>query len=128
MEPYKRVEAARAKGRATSQDYIDHLISDFTEFHGDRYFGDDEAIIAGIGKLKNMPVTVIAIEKGKTTKEKIRRNFGSAHPEGYRKALRLMKQAEKFNRPVICIADTAGAYCGIEAEERQMSFLRDVLL
>lgn len=118
MEAYKRVMAARAKGRATTQDYIDNLISDFMEFHGDRRYADDAAIIGGIGKLKNMPITVIGIEKGHTTKEKVKRNFGSAHPEGYRKALRLMKQAEKFNRPILCLIDTAGAYCGIEAEER----------
>ncbi|MEA4988211.1 MAG: acetyl-CoA carboxylase carboxyltransferase subunit alpha [Anaerovorax sp.] len=118
MEAYKRVMAARAKGRATTQDYIDNLISDFMEFHGDRRYADDAAIIGGIGKLKNMPITVIGIEKGHTTKEKVKRNFGSAHPEGYRKALRLMKQAEKFKRPVLCLIDTAGAYCGIEAEER----------
>lgn len=118
MDAYKRVAAARAKGRATSQDYIENLISDFTEFHGDRRFGDDAAVIAGIGKIKNMPVTVIGIEKGHTTKEKVKRNFGSAHPEGYRKALRLMKQAEKFQRPVLCLVDTSGAYCGIGAEER----------
>lgn len=118
MEAYKRVAAARAKGRPTSQDYIENLIIDFMEFHGDRRFSDDAAIIGGIGKIKNMPVTVIGIEKGHTTKEKVSRNFGSAHPEGYRKALRLMKQAEKFHRPVLCLVDTSGAYCGIGAEER----------
>lgn len=117
-EAYRRVAAARAKGRPTGQDYIDNLISDFLELHGDRRFGDDPAVITGIGKLKNMPVTVIAMEKGHTTREKVRRNFGSMHPEGYRKALRQMKQAEKFHRPVFCIVDTSGAYCGIEAEER----------
>jgi len=121
MEAYKRVMTARAKGRATAQDFIDNLISDFMEFHGDRRYADDSAIIGGIGKLKNMPITVIGIEKGHTTKEKVKRNFGAAHPEGYRKALRLMKQAEKFKRPVLCLVDTAGAYCGIEAEERGQS-------
>lgn len=115
---HKRVAASRAKGRPTGRDYIDNLISDFMEFHGDRTVGDDEAVITGIGKLKNMPVTVIAIEKGHSTKEKLKRNFGAMHPEGYRKALRQMKLAEKFGRPVLCIVDTAGAYCGIEAEER----------
>jgi len=115
---YKRVEAARAKGRPTGRDYIDNLISNFTEFHGDRRFGDDKAIIAGIGKLKNLPVTVIAMDKGHTTKEKVAKNFGSPHPEGYRKALRQMKLAEKFQRPVLCIVDTSGAYPGIGAEER----------
>ena len=117
-DAYERVKAARAKERPTGQDYIEHLISDFTELHGDRRYADDPAVITGIGKLKNMPVTVIAMEKGKTTKEKIKRNFGSMHPEGYRKALRHMKMAEKFKRPVFCIVDTSGAYCGIEAEER----------
>lgn len=118
QEAYKRVAMARAKGRPTGKDFIDNLIIDFTELHGDRRYGDDPAVITGIGKLKNMPVTVIAMEKGHTTKEKIRRNFGSMHPEGYRKALRQMKQAEKFGRPVLCIVDTSGAYCGIQAEER----------
>lgn len=118
MEAYKRVAASRAKGRPTGKDYIDNLIIDFTELHGDRRFGDDPAVITGIGKLKNMPVTVIAMEKGHTTKEKVKRNFGSMHPEGYRKALRQMKLAEKFGRPVFCIVDTSGAYCGVQAEER----------
>ena len=86
--------------------------------HGDRRFADDPAIVGGIATLGDLPVTVIAIEKGTNTKDKIKRNFGSANPEGYRKALRLMKQAEKFHRPVICFVDTAGAFCGIGAEER----------
>ena len=118
LKAYKRVEAARSKGRPTGRDYIDNLISNFTEFHGDRRFGEDKAIITGIGKLKNLPVTVIAMDKGHTTKEKIAKNFGSPHPEGYRKALRQMKLAEKFGRPVLCIVDTSGAYPGIGAEER----------
>jgi acetyl-CoA carboxylase carboxyl transferase subunit alpha len=88
------------------------------ESHGDRLFGDDRAIKAGIGRIDGIPVTVVGIEKGKDTKERIEHNFGSAMPEGYRKALRLMKQAEKFKRPVVCFVDTAGAYCGIDAEER----------
>ena len=88
------------------------------EFHGDRLFGEDRAIIAGIGRIEDLAVTVIGIEKGKNTEERIEHNFGSAMPEGYRKALRLMKQAEKFGRPVVCFVDTAGAYCGIDAEER----------
>lgn len=118
FKAYRRVEAARAKGRPTGRDYIDNLISDFVELHGDRRFGDDKSIIAGIGRLKNLPVTVIAMDKGRTTKEKVERNFGSPHPEGYRKALRQMKLAEKFQRPVLCIVDTSGAYPGIGAEER----------
>ena len=118
MEAYKRVQAARAKGRPTGQDYIRELIDDFVEMHGDRRYGDDAAIIAGIGRLEGRPVTVIAHEKGHDTTEKVARNFGSAHPEGYRKALRQMKLAEKFGRPVICFVDTSGAYCGLGAEER----------
>lgn len=118
VQPYARVLAARAKNRPTSQRFIAGLTEDFLEFHGDRRFGDDAAIIAGVARIHDMPVTVIGIEKGITLQESIRRNFGAAHPEGYRKALRLMKQAEKFHRPVLCIVDTSGAYCGIGAEER----------
>lgn len=118
MEPYEIVLAARAKDRPTSKEYIKHIFENFVEFHGDRRFGDDKAIITGIGLLDKIPVTVIAIEKGQNTKERLERNFGSAHPEGYRKALRQAKLAEKFKRPVICFVDTAGAYCGICAEER----------
>lgn len=118
MTAYEKVLAARAKGRPTSMSYIRHIFNDFIEMHGDRRFGDDKAIVSGIATLNNMPVTVIGIEKGKETKERIDRNFGSVHPEGYRKALRQMKLAEKFNRPVICFVDTSGAYCGIQAEER----------
>ncbi len=90
----------------------------FVELHGDRYFGDDAAVVGGIGWKDGRPVTVIAIERGTTTKERMRRNFGMAHPEGYRKARRLMRQAEKFGRPVLCLVDTSGAFCGIGAEER----------
>lgn len=114
----EHVQAARAMGRPTGGDYIRHLIGNFIELHGDRRFGDDHAIIGGVGWLGGMPVTVIAMEKGKDTKDRVARNFGSAHPEGYRKALRLMKQAEKFGRPVLCFVDTAGAFCGIGAEQR----------
>ena len=118
MEAYKRVAASRAKGRPSASDFIEHIFEGFVELHGDRRFADDKAIVAGVAMLNDMPVTVIAIDRGKDTKEKIKRNFGSAHPEGYRKALRQMKLAEKFNRPVICFIDTSGAYCGIGAEER----------
>ena len=118
MEAYKRVAAARAKGRPTGSDFIEHIFEGFVELHGDRRFADDKAIVAGVAMLNDMPVTVIAIDRGKDTKEKIKRTFGSAHPEGYRKALCQMKLAEKFNRPVICFIDTSGAYCGIGAEER----------
>ena len=109
---------SRKKDRPTGSDYIRSLITDFQELHGDRQFGDDPAIIGGIGRVAGLPVTVIAQEKGSDTKENIRRNFAMPKPEGYRKALRLMKQAEKFGRPVICFVDTPGAFCGIEAEER----------
>ena len=118
MRAIENVYAARDKNRPTGASYIQHIFTDFMELHGDRRFGDDRAVIGGIARLGGMPVTVIAIEKGIDTKERIARNFGSAHPEGYRKALRLMKQAEKFSRPVICFIDTSGAYCGIGAEER----------
>ncbi len=115
---YERVKLSRDKDRPTGLDYIKHIFKDFMEFHGDRRFGDDPAIVGGIARLGDTPVTVIAIEKGHTAKERAYRNFGSPNPEGYRKALRLMKQAEKFGRPIICLIDTAGAYCGIGAEER----------
>lgn len=116
--PYTRVKLARDNARPTGLDYIQHIFQGFVEFHGDRRFGDDPAIVGGIARLNGMPVTVIAIEKGHTAKERSFRNFGAPHPEGYRKALRLMKQAEKFGRPIICLVDTSGAYCGIGAEER----------
>ena len=118
MTAYERVCMARAKGRPTSMSYIKNIFSDFIEMHGDRRYADDKAIVSGVAMLNGQPVTVIGIEKGKETKERIDRNFGSVHPEGYRKALRQMKLAEKFNRPVICFVDTSGAYCGIDAEER----------
>ena len=118
MEAYDIVLAARGKDRLTASDYIKGFVDDFLEFHGDRRFGDDHAIIGGIGTMNGIPITVIGIEKGKDVKERIYHNFGSAHPEGYRKALRLMKQAEKFHRPILCLVDTAGAYCGVESEER----------
>lgn len=116
--PYKRVKLARDNQRPTGLDYIRHIFHGFIELHGDRRFGDDPAIVGGIAKLGGTPVTVIAIEKGHTAKERAHRNFGAPHPEGYRKALRLMKQADKFGRPIICFIDTSGAYCGIGAEER----------
>lgn len=118
MKAIDHVYAARHPKRRTALAYIEALFTDFTELHGDRRFGDDGAIVGGIALFEGKPVTVIGIEKGTDTKSRIARNFGSAHPEGYRKALRLMKQAEKFGRPVICFVDTAGAYCGIGAEER----------
>lgn len=116
--PYDRVKLARDSSRPTGLDYIKNIFKGFLEFHGDRCFADDQAIVGGIARLDGNPVTVIAIEKGHTAKERVARNFGAPHPEGYRKALRLMKQAEKFGRPIICFVDTSGAYCGIGAEER----------
>ena len=118
MNAIDRVKAARAAGRPTGLDFVENIFEDFFELHGDRRFADDKAVVAGIARLAGMPVTVIALEKGHSTKEKLERNFGSAHPEGYRKALRQMKLAEKFARPVVCFVDTAGAFCGVGAEER----------
>lgn len=118
MTAWQRVELSRRKDRPVGSDYIDALFTDFVEFHGDRYFADDKAIIGGVARFYGTPVTVIAQAKGRNTKENIERNFGMPQPEGYRKALRLMKQAEKFSRPVICLVDTPGAFCGLEAEER----------
>ena len=116
--PYDRVKLARSSERPTGLDYIQNIFRDFIELHGDRRYGDDPAVVGGIARLGGLPVTVVAIEKGHTAKERAARNFGAPHPEGYRKALRLMKQAEKFHRPVVCFVDTAGAYCGLGAEER----------
>ncbi len=121
MKPWDRVQLARHPQRPTTLEYIDKLFTDFIELHGDRSYADDEAIVGGIGKFGGIPVTVIGHQRGKDTKENIRRNFGMPHPEGYRKALRLMKQAEKFNRPVITFIDTKGAYPGKAAEERGQS-------
>ena len=118
LTAWQRVELSRRKDRPVGSDYIDALFTDFVEFHGDRYFADDKAIIGGVARFHGMPVTVIAQAKGRNTKENIERNFGMPEPDGYRKALRLMKQAEKFARPVICLVDTPGAFCGLEAEER----------
>lgn len=121
LSPWDRVQMARHPHRPTTLDYIDELFENFMEFHGDRLFGDDEAIVSGIAKYKGKAVTVIGHQRGKNTKENIRRNFGSPHPEGYRKALRHMKQAEKFKRPIVCFIDTKGAYPGKSAEERGQS-------
>lgn len=118
LSAWDTVLISRSEDRLISSDYIEELFDGFIELHGDRYFGDDGAIIGGIATWHGMPVTVIAQEKGKSTKENLKRNFGMPNPEGYRKALRLMKQAEKFGRPIICFVDTPGAFPGIEAEER----------
>lgn len=115
---WDRVTLARKLERPRGKFYIQYMVEDFIELHGDRSFRDDEAIIGGIGKIGGHTVTIIAQNKGNSAKENIKSNFGMPHPEGYRKALRLMKQAEKFNRPVVCLIDTPGAYCGIGAEER----------
>lgn len=116
--PWERVQLSRAQNRPVGSDYIRALFTDFVEFHGDRMFGDDHAVIGGVARFCGQPVTVLAQAKGSSTKENIERNFGMPKPEGYRKAQRLMKQAEKFGRPVICFVDTPGAFCGLEAEER----------
>lgn len=115
---WNKVLTARNPKRPTAKNLINFLIDDFIELHGDRLFGDDVSMLCGIGFLNDMPITIIAQEKGETTPEKIKYNFGMPHPEGYRKALRLMKQAEKFKRPILFIIDTPGAYPGIGAEER----------
>jgi acetyl-CoA carboxylase carboxyl transferase subunit alpha len=139
LTPFQRVMMARHPKRPTTLDYIDLLFDDFVEFHGDRFYRDDGAIVGGIALFEGQPVTVIGPQKGRDTKENIARNFGLPHPEGYRKALRLMKQAEKFGRPIITLIDVVGAYPGIAAEERgqglviaecieEMSFLRTPIL
>ena len=117
-DAWERVTISRKNDRPVGQDYIRTLFSDFLEFHGDRCYGDDPAIIGGIARFAGIPVTVIAQAKGKSTKENVAHHFGMPSPEGYRKALRLMKQAEKFKRPILLFVDTPGAFCGIEAEER----------
>jgi acetyl-CoA carboxylase carboxyl transferase subunit alpha len=121
LTPWQRVQIARHPERPTTLDYIHHIFTDFLEVHGDRCFGDDLAIVGGIAKLDGRPVTVVGHQKGKDTKENISRNFGMAHPEGYRKALRIMQQADKFGRPIICFINTSGAYPGKAAEERGQS-------
>ena len=118
IKAWDRITITRNVLRPTSIDYINNIFTDFFELHGDRNFCDDKAIIGGIAYLEKKPVTIIGIQKGKNLNENMLRNFGSSNPEGYRKALRLMKQAEKFKRPIICFINTPGAYCGIGAEER----------
>lgn len=118
LGPWEKVKLARHKDRPNTLEYIANIFTDFIEFHGDRQFADDKSIVGGIAMLEGEPVTVIGHQKGRDTGENISRNFGMPHPEGYRKALRLMKQAEKFGRPVITFIDTPGAFCGLGAEER----------
>jgi acetyl-CoA carboxylase carboxyl transferase subunit alpha len=118
LTPWQKTQIARHPDRPYTLDYINLITSDFVELHGDRRFSDDPAIVAGMAKVQNIPVVIAGHQKGRGTKERISRNFGQPHPEGYRKALRLMKLAEKFKRPVITFIDTPGAYPGIGAEER----------
>ena len=118
LTPWEKINLVRMQERPRALTYINNIFSNFIEFHGDRNFGDDPSIVGGIAFLGNIPVTVIAQQKGESTKDNIYRNFGMTNPEGYRKALRLMKQADKFKRPIICLVDTPGAVCGIGAEER----------
>lgn len=115
---WDKVTISRNAKRPRALDYIENIFEDFIELKGDRYFGDDGAVVGGLAKFNNKNVTVIGIQKGRTTKENVERNFGMPRPEGYRKALRLMKQAEKFKRPVVIFVDTPGAFCGMESEER----------
>ena len=118
MDTYEKVEIARNPKRKTSLDYIEKIFDEFIELHGDRQFKDDKAIVCGLARISNQNFTIIAEQKGRTTKENIERNFGMPNPESYRKGIRFMKQAEKFHRPVITFIDTKGAYPGIGAEER----------
>lgn len=121
LTAWQRVQLARHPKRPYALDYIKTAFSEFSELHGDRLYADDQALVGGFAKLGNCPVVVLGTQKGRDTKENIRRNFGSAHPEGYRKALRLMRLADKFNLPIITLIDTAGAYPGIGAEERHIA-------
>jgi len=121
LQPWDKVLIARHQERPTTLDYIGEIFDDFIEFHGDRLYGDDSAIVAGLAWYKGKPVTIVGHQRGKDTKDNIHRNFGMPHPEGYRKALRHMKQADKFGRPIICFIDTKGAYPGKAAEERGQS-------
>lgn len=118
MESEILLKKARDQKKPTSREFFHHIFSDFQELHGDRLYADDGAVVGGLAFLKDLPVTVIGLEKGHDLRENLKTNFGQAHPEGYRKALRLMKQAEKFQRPIITFINTAGAFCGIGAEER----------
>ena len=118
LSAWEKVEIARDTKRKTALDYIENIFDDFIELHGDRNFKDDKSIICGLGRIDNQNYTIIAQQKGRNTKENIQRNFGMPNPESYRKAIRFMKQAEKFKRPVITFIDTKGAYPGIEAEAR----------
>ncbi|AHM57367.1 acetyl-coenzyme A carboxylase carboxyl transferase subunit alpha [Peptoclostridium acidaminophilum DSM 3953] len=118
LQPSQKLKLARHPERPTTLDYIERITSEFIELHGDKLYADDRAIVGGLGMIDGTPVTIIGHQKGKDTKDNIMRNFGMPHPEGYRKALRLMKQAEKFKRPIVTLINTPGAFCGLGAEER----------
>ncbi|MZQ75688.1 MAG: acetyl-CoA carboxylase carboxyltransferase subunit alpha [Peptoclostridium sp.] len=118
LQPSQKLKLARHPERPTTLDYIERITSEFIELHGDKLYADDRAIVGGLGIIDGTPVTIIGHQKGKDTKDNIMRNFGMPHPEGYRKALRLMKQAEKFKRPIVTLINTPGAFCGLGAEER----------
>jgi len=122
LTPWQIVQIARHQNRPTTLDYINLITTDFIPLYGDRLYSDDKAIVCGFAKLRNKKITIIGHQKGKDTKENIERNFGCAHPEGYRKAFRIMKLAERFNMPIVCLIDTPGAYPGIGAEERGQAF------
>ncbi|MEQ8153432.1 MAG: acetyl-CoA carboxylase carboxyltransferase subunit alpha [Clostridiaceae bacterium] len=122
LTAWERVEIARKQDRPNALYYIKNICSNFFELHGDRTFSDDKSVVGGIGEIDGIKVTIIGIVKGNNSKENIERNFGMPHPEGYKKALRLMRQAEKFNRPIICLVDTPGAYPGMGAEERGQGY------
>lgn len=128
LTPWEKVLLSRHSDRPTSREYIEYLCDDWIEFHGDRYFGEDPAIIGGIAQFNGHPVTVIGHQKGKDTKDQLQHNFGMPNPEGYRKVQRLLTQAEKFKRPVICFIDTPGAYPGVGAEERGQAWAISQLL
>ena len=121
LTPWQSVQLARHPGRPQTQDYINRIITDWQELHGDRHFADDEALITGLGKLEGRKIAVIGQQKGQDAIERVRRNFGMPHPEGYRKALRIMNLAGRFGIPILCLIDTAGAYPGVGAEERHVA-------
>lgn len=129
LSPWEKVLLSRSPDRPGAEDYISFLCSEWIELHGDRLFGDDQAIVAGLGMFHGMPLTIVGHRKGKTTSQKLQYNFGMPHPEGFRKVMRLLKQAEKFGRPVLSFVDTSGAFPGIGAEERgQASAIAETLM
>jgi len=118
LKPWQKVQLSRHPGRPYTLDYVERLITDFVELHGDRLFADDESMVCGLGRFEDVPVAIVGHQKGRTTKENLRRNFGMPRPEGYRKARRIMKLAARFGRPILTFIDTPGAYPGPDAEER----------